>query len=101
MTHQRESSGAAKTVKPIRHNFVTLLSVVPSEGIATLSPRTMSNLFTPRGKFTSRGKRSHTHTAVRTHLLLQRLGIPYEVERTVCSECRHVLEERRLKRAAA
>jgi hypothetical protein len=51
--------------------------------------------------FTLRRKRIHTHKAVRTHVLLQRLGIPYEVERTVCRECRDVLEERPLKRAAA
>jgi hypothetical protein len=95
MTHPRESSGGVKTATPIRHNFVTLLSVVASDGMATLSPRTMSNIFTHRRK------RSHTHTAVRTHVLLQRLGVPYEVERTVCTECRHVLEERPLKRAAA
>jgi hypothetical protein len=63
--------------------------------MATLSPRTVSNIFTHRRK------RSHTHNAVRTHVLLQRLGVPYEVERTVCTECRHVLEERPLKRAAA
>jgi hypothetical protein len=55
----------------------------------------MSQLFTPLRR------RSHTHTAVRTYVLLQRFGIPYEVERTVCTECRHVLEERPLKRAAA
>ena len=46
-------------------------------------------------------RRLHRHTGVRTYVLLQRLGIPYEVERTVCSECRRVLDERRLKRAAA
>lgn len=45
--------------------------------------------------------RLHRHTGVRTYLLLQQLGIPYEIERTVCSECRRVLDERRLKRAAA
>jgi len=56
--------------------------------------RTMSQLFTYR-------KRLHRHTGVRTYVLLQRLGIPYEVERTVCSECRCVLDERRVKRAAA
>jgi hypothetical protein len=33
-------------------------------------------------------------------VLLQRLGIPYEVEQTVCSECERVLDERPLKRAA-
>jgi hypothetical protein len=46
-------------------------------------------------------KRAHAHRAVRTFVLGQRLGIPYEVERTVCAECRQVLEERPLKRAAA
>jgi hypothetical protein len=55
----------------------------------------MSNILTIRRR------RSHAHTAVRTHVLLQRLGVPYEVERTVCSQCRHVLDERPLKRAAA
>jgi hypothetical protein len=55
----------------------------------------MSNLFTHKRR------RSHTHNAVRTHVLLSRLGVPYEVERIVCTECRHVLEERPLKRAAA
>ncbi len=96
MSHGRErSAGTDLVATPICHNFVTLLSVVVSDPTATLSPRTMSQLFTPLRR------RSHTHTAVRTHVLLQRFGIPYEVERTVCTECRHVLEERPLKRAAA
>ena len=94
VAHGLESSASAAAAKPIRHNFVTLLCVVASEPIATLSPRTMSQIFPLR-------RRSHTHTAIRMHVLLQRFGIPYEVERTVCSECRHVLEERPLKRAAA
>jgi hypothetical protein len=55
---------------------------------------TMSQLFTHR-------KRLHRHTGVLTYVLLQRLGVPYEVERTVCSECGRVLDERPLKRAAA
>jgi hypothetical protein len=46
-------------------------------------------------------KRLHRHKGVQTYVVLQRLGVPYEVERTVCSECRQVLDERRLKRAAA
>jgi hypothetical protein len=54
----------------------------------------MSQLFT-------HDKQLHRHTGVRTYVLLQRFGIPYEVERTVCAECRRVLDERRLKRAAA
>jgi ribosomal protein L37E len=43
----------------------------------------------------------HRHTEVRMHVLLQRLGIPYEVERIVCSACGQVLDERPLRRAAA
>jgi RNase P subunit RPR2 len=54
----------------------------------------MTQLFTQRRGF-------HKHTAVRTYVLRQQLGIPYEVQRTVCSGCRRVLEERPLKRAAA
>jgi hypothetical protein len=45
--------------------------------------------------------RSHRHTAVVKHALRQREGIPYEVERKVCSACSRVLDERPLKRAAA
>jgi NMD protein affecting ribosome stability and mRNA decay len=51
--------------------------------------------------FSLNRKRAHSHRAVRTYVLEQRLGIPYEVERTVCAECRQVLQERPLKRAAA
>jgi hypothetical protein len=43
----------------------------------------------------------HRHTGIRTHVLRQLLGVPYEVERTVCSGCGQVLEERPLRRAAA
>ncbi|MBD0338747.1 MAG: hypothetical protein ICV67_05610 [Thermoleophilia bacterium] len=43
----------------------------------------------------------HEHTVVILHALRQRSGIPYEVERQVCSACRQVLEERRLRRTAA
>ena len=55
----------------------------------------MSQLFTPLRR------RAHNHNAVRTYVLLQRFGVPFEVERTVCTDCRRVLEERPLKRAAA
>jgi hypothetical protein len=44
---------------------------------------------------------SHEHTAVTTHLLRRRAGVPYEVERKVCTACRRVLDERPLRRAAA
>ena len=41
----------------------------------------------------------HKHNAVSTHLVVQRAGVPYELERTVCSECARVLAERPLRRA--
>ncbi len=43
----------------------------------------------------------HRHKAVTTHALSQQAGVPYEIERTVCSACRQVLGERPLRRAAA
>jgi hypothetical protein len=43
----------------------------------------------------------HHHRPVVLHLLAQRLGIPYEVERTTCSDCRKVLDERTVRRAQA
>jgi hypothetical protein len=49
----------------------------------------------------SPGRGPHRHKAVTTHLLRQHDGIPYEVERVLCSECRRVLEEKQLRRAAA
>jgi len=46
--------------------------------------------------------RGHSmHTIVVIHALRQRAGVPYEVERTVCTDCRRVLDERQLRRAAA
>jgi hypothetical protein len=51
---------------------------------------------------TARQARGHTrHTVVVIHALRQRAGVPYEVERTVCTDCRRVLDERQLRRAAA
>ena len=95
MSHPDELSHPLRAPTRLRHNFVTLLGVVRSESTATLNSRTMSQL-----SFLHR-KRAHAHTAVRTYVLSQRLGVPYEVERTVCAECHRVLEERPLKRAAA
>jgi hypothetical protein len=45
-------------------------------------------------------KERHRHDAVTRHALRQQHGIPYEVERVVCLDCRRVLSERRLRRAA-
>jgi NMD protein affecting ribosome stability and mRNA decay len=51
---------------------------------------------------TARQVRGHnSHTVVVIHALRQRAGVPYEVERTVCTDCRRVLDERQLRRAAA
>jgi hypothetical protein len=43
----------------------------------------------------------HRHVEVTTYVLRQRAGVPYEVERKVCTSCRQVLDERPLRRAAA
>jgi len=50
---------------------------------------------------TKRSAQPHKHTAVVKHELRQRAGVPYEVERKVCSACARVLDERPVKRAAA
>jgi ribosomal protein L37E len=42
----------------------------------------------------------HRHIEVTTHVLRQRGGVPYEVERKVCSSCGKVLDERPLRRPA-
>jgi hypothetical protein len=46
-------------------------------------------------------KNPHRHTEVTKHVVRQRAGVPYEVERKMCSSCREVLDERLLRRAAA
>jgi NMD protein affecting ribosome stability and mRNA decay len=43
----------------------------------------------------------HRHSAVVTHLLRQRSGVPFEVEQKVCKSCQRVLDERLVRRAAA
>ena len=43
----------------------------------------------------------HDHTEVKTLAIRQRDGVPYEVERKVCTACERVLDERPIKRAAA
>jgi hypothetical protein len=43
----------------------------------------------------------HRHEGVSIHVLVQREGIPWEIERTVCRQCAQVLSERPLRRAAA
>jgi NMD protein affecting ribosome stability and mRNA decay len=43
----------------------------------------------------------HEHVAKRVHVLLQRAGVPYEVEQQVCTDCARILDEKPVKRAAA
>ena len=43
----------------------------------------------------------HKHRAVTTLAIRQRNGVPYEVERTVCADCRALLAEKPVKRAEA
>ena len=44
---------------------------------------------------------AHKHVAKRVHVLMQRAGIPYEVERKVCADCARVLDETTVRRTAA
>jgi hypothetical protein len=48
-----------------------------------------------------RARQIHEHKAVIAHALRQHAGIPYEVEQHVCSDCKRVLDERTVRRAAA
>jgi NMD protein affecting ribosome stability and mRNA decay len=43
----------------------------------------------------------HEHVAKRVHVLLQRAGVPYEIEQQVCADCSRVLDEKPVKRATA
>ena len=43
----------------------------------------------------------HEHVAKRVHVLMQKAGVPYEIERQVCEACARVLDEKPVKRAAA
>ena len=48
-----------------------------------------------------RATKIHEHVAKRVLVLLQRAGVPYEMEQQVCSSCSRVLDEKPVKRAAA
>lgn len=43
----------------------------------------------------------HKHTSVTLRAIRQRSGVPYEIERTICSACERVLDEKLLRRALA
>ena len=44
---------------------------------------------------------SHKHTSVTLRAIRQRSGVPYEIERKICSACQRVLDEKPLRRALA
>jgi hypothetical protein len=46
-------------------------------------------------------EKQHEHTVALVHVVLQKAGVPYEVELRMCTVCERVLDERPLKRAAA
>ena len=52
-------------------------------------------------QFGRRARQIHEHKSVIAHALRQHAGIPYEVEQMVCSDCKRVLDERTVRRAAA
>jgi len=51
--------------------------------------------------FGRRARQLHEHKSVIAHTLRQHAGIPYEVEQKVCTDCKRVLDERTVRRAAA
>jgi NMD protein affecting ribosome stability and mRNA decay len=46
-------------------------------------------------------KTIHEHRTEPVHVLMQRAGVPYEVEQKVCADCARVLAETTVRRAAA
>ena len=50
---------------------------------------------------TMRQTTNHEHVAKSVHVLMQRAGVPYEMEQQVCTACARVLDEKPVKRAAA
>lgn len=45
--------------------------------------------------------KAHEHVAEKVHVLVVKAGVPYEIEQQVCADCRTVLDEKPVKRAAA
>lgn len=43
----------------------------------------------------------HEHVTKRVLVLLQRAGVPYEIEQQVCQACARILDEKPVRRAAA
>jgi hypothetical protein len=43
----------------------------------------------------------HEHEAATVHVVVQKAGVPYEIEQQVCLSCQQVLDEKPVKRTAA
>ncbi len=43
----------------------------------------------------------HKHTSVTLRAIRQRSGVPYEIERKICTACQRVLDEKPVRRALA
>jgi hypothetical protein len=43
----------------------------------------------------------HQHVTKSVHVLIQRSGVPYEIEQQVCTSCARVVDEKPVRRAAA
>ena len=43
----------------------------------------------------------HEHQAATVHVVVQKAGVPYEIEQQVCLSCQQVLDEKPVKRTAA
>jgi hypothetical protein len=43
----------------------------------------------------------HEHQAATVHVVVQKAGVPYEIEQQVCLSCNAVLDEKPVKRTAA
>jgi len=43
----------------------------------------------------------HEHVTKSVHVLMQRSGVPYEIEQQVCTSCARILDEKPVRRAAA
>jgi hypothetical protein len=46
-------------------------------------------------------KTAHEHEAAIVHVVVQKAGVPYEIEQQVCLSCQTVLDEKPVKRTAA
>jgi len=45
--------------------------------------------------------KTHEHVTERVHVLLQKAGVPYEIEVQVCASCHRIVAEKPVKRLAA